>query len=131
LQRFGQLAAKHFPDVEIIELHHEQKLDAPSGTAVHTARLLAAARGQPPVRPTEQVSAPGCRGAAIDGVPVHSVRLPGLLAHQEVLFGGPGQLLSLRHDTTDRRAFMPGVLLAVRRAPTLDRLVVGLEHLMS
>ncbi len=101
--------ALHMPDCEIVELHHDRKLDAPSGTAKRTAELIESARGRP-------------------GVPIHSVRLPGLVAHQEVIFGGLGQTLSIRHDTTSRESFMPGVLLAVRKVGELDGLVVGLEN---
>ena len=134
LQRFAREAVRHFPSVEIIELHHDRKLDAPSGTAAHTAAQLGlgTARGDAaPAAAAEQVDVPGCRGGDVSGIPVHSVRLPGLLAHQEVLFGGPGQILSLRHDPSDRSAFMPGVLLATRRVMTLGELVVGLEHLLD
>jgi 4-hydroxy-tetrahydrodipicolinate reductase len=107
----SKLIARHMPDCEIIELHHDQKLDAPSGTAKRTAKLIAAetGRGEPPI---------------------HSVRLPGLVAHQEVVFGGPGQTLTVRHDSIARESFMPGVLLAVRRVGELDGLVVGLENLL-
>ncbi len=107
----AKLIAPHLPDCEIIELHHDAKVDAPSGTAKRTAELIAQASGR---------SEP----------PIHSVRLPGLVAHQEVLFGGVGQTLSVRHDSISRESFMPGVLLAVRRVGDLDGLVVGLEHAM-
>lgn len=132
LNRFAQEAVRHFPNVEIVELHHKQKADAPSGTAAQTAALLGkAARDQlnrPDVREIESV--PGARGAKVGGIPVHSVRLPGLLAHQEILFGGIGQVLTLRHDTMSREAFMPGVLLAIRRVRSLETLVYGLEDLL-
>ncbi|MDW8207557.1 MAG: 4-hydroxy-tetrahydrodipicolinate reductase [Chloroherpetonaceae bacterium] len=138
MMQFAAQAAKYLPDVEIIELHHDRKLDAPSGTALLTAQRVAAARreaGAVPVSPPEGAvqKVPGARGAQGDltgGVPVHSVRLPGLVAHQEVLLGGLGQMLTIRHDSFDRRSFMPGVLLAIRRVRTLDRLIVGLEHLL-
>jgi 4-hydroxy-tetrahydrodipicolinate reductase len=108
----SQTIARHMPDAEIIELHHEKKLDAPSGTAVRTAELITAAGGKV-------------------HEPIHSVRLPGLVAHQEVIFGGLGQTLSIRHDSIDRWSFMPGVLLAVRKVPTLsDHFTVGLEKLL-
>jgi 4-hydroxy-tetrahydrodipicolinate reductase len=131
LERFAAEAVRHFPSVEIIELHHDRKLDAPSGTAVHTAELLADARPVVPAPPdAERITVPGARGGAHRDIRIHSIRLPGLLAHQEVLFGGPGQVLTLRHDTLDREAFMPGVLLAIRKSLELDHLVVGLEQLI-
>jgi 4-hydroxy-tetrahydrodipicolinate reductase len=107
----AKMIAPHMPDCEIVELHHDAKLDAPSGTAKRTAKLIAqgSGRGEPPI---------------------HSVRLPGLVAHQEVLFGGLGQTLSVRHDSISRESFMPGVLLAVRKVRELDGLVVGLEHVL-
>ena len=108
----SKLIAPHMPDCEIIELHHEHKLDAPSGTAARTARLIEEAGGR-------------------REVPIHSVRLPGLVAHQEVIFGGLGQTLSIRHDSLSRESFMPGVLLAIRKVAELDGLVVGLEELLS
>lgn len=112
LMQASQLAARHMPECEIVELHHDRKLDAPSGTAKRTAELIAAAGGNV-------------------HEPIHSVRLPGLVAHQEVIFGGEGQTLSLRHDSIDRRSFMPGVLLAVRKVADLpDRFTVGLEKLL-
>ncbi|MEH3054681.1 MAG: 4-hydroxy-tetrahydrodipicolinate reductase [Patulibacter minatonensis] len=113
LMQFSQQAAKYMPKVEIIELHHDQKLDAPSGTAARTARLITEAGGP-------------------DSVPIHSVRLPGIIANQEVIFGEVGQTLTIRHDTTDRRSFMPGVVLAVRKVAAMaDDLVVGLEHILD
>ena len=113
MMRFAAAAAPHFESVEIIELHHDQKLDAPSGTAARTARMISEAGGP-------------------DDVPIHSVRLPGIIANQEVIFGEVGQTLTIRHDTTDRRSFMPGVVLAVRKVGSMDQdLVVGLEHLLD
>jgi len=132
MMRFSQMAARHLPHAEIIELHHDRKLDSPSGTSIHTANRIAAARGpvsQPPSRDTDLAEA--ARGALVDGVPIHSVRLPGLVAHQEVIFGGQGQTLTIRHDSVDRTSFMPGVVLAVRGVVTRDGLVVGLEELMD
>lgn len=128
LMRFAEQAARYLPHVEVTELHHDRKVDAPSGTALATARRIAAAR-------TEDVAVPGpdghpSRGLVVDGVPVHSVRLPGIVASQEVVFGAQGQTLTLRHDTTDRSAFMPGVLLAVRRVRDLTGLHVGLDAVL-
>jgi 4-hydroxy-tetrahydrodipicolinate reductase len=132
MMQFAAQAAKYLPDVEIIELHHENKLDAPSGTALMTAQKIAAARETAPKSaPSGAVEKlPGARGAVTEGIRIHSVRLPGYVAHQEVIFGGLGQTLTLRHDSTDRRSFMPGVLLAIRRVRELKGLVVGLENLM-
>jgi 4-hydroxy-tetrahydrodipicolinate reductase len=121
------------PDVEIIELHHENKVDSPSGTALMTAGKIAAARVDspkpPPSDPVEKI--PGARGASLDSIPIHSVRLPGYVAHQEVIFGGLGQTLTIRHDSIDRRSFMPGVILAIRKVRTLDGLVVGLDRILG
>jgi 4-hydroxy-tetrahydrodipicolinate reductase len=135
MMRFAQQAARFFESAEVIELHHAGKADAPSGTATRTAALISAARtaadlGRPPDATTAEV--PGARGAALDGVRVHSVRLAGLVAHQEVLLGGHGEVLTIRHDSLDRASFMPGVLLAVRGAATLPPgLTVGLEGLLG
>ncbi len=115
MMRFAEEAARHFPWVEVVERHHEHKLDAPSGTARTTAERIAAARNEAPRPQNETESAPGARGGRIDDVPVHSLRLPGSVAHQEVVFGGPGESLTIRHDTINRDVFVPGVLLAVRR----------------
>jgi 4-hydroxy-tetrahydrodipicolinate reductase len=131
---FAARAARFLPHAEIIELHHDQKADAPSGTALLTAELVAAARETAPKTPGRETELPGfegARGALVDGVHVHSIRLPGLVAHQEVLFGGQGQTLSIRHDTIDRTSFMPGVVLAVREIASLEGLVVGLDKLMG
>ena len=131
---FAARAAKFLPHVEIIELHHDQKADAPSGTALRTAELVDAARSDRPPTPGRDTELPGfegARGALVGGVHVHSIRLPGLVAHQEVLFGGQGQTLSIRHDTIDRSSFMPGVLLAVREVGARQGLVIGLEKLMG
>jgi len=128
---FAVRAARFFSHVEIIELHHPDKVDAPSGTAVRTARLVAAARAEAGVGPAPdatRTALPGSRGADVDGVPVHAVRLRGLVASQEVLLGGQGETVSLRHDSIDRSSFMPGVLLAVRRVADHPGLTVGLEH---
>lgn len=131
MMRFAAEAAKHLGHAEIVELHHDRKVDAPSGTALRTAELIAEARGDDDGDARVQRGRPAARGELHAGVPVHSVRLPGLLAHQEVLFGGAGQALTIRHDTFDRSAFMPGVLLACRRVAGLDGLVIGLEHLLD
>jgi 4-hydroxy-tetrahydrodipicolinate reductase len=130
VQRFAEEAARFFPAAEVIELHHDGKVDAPSGTAAATARRVAAARGQAWSGPTAE-SVPGVRGGDVDGVRVHSVRLPGLVAHQEVVFGGIGQTLTLRHDSTDRSSFMPGVLLAIRAVASRQGLTLGLEPLLG
>jgi 4-hydroxy-tetrahydrodipicolinate reductase len=130
LMRFAAEAARHLPHVEVIELHHDRKVDAPSGTALRTAELIAEARRSVPDVPLGDEGHPGARGADHAGVRVHSVRLPGLVAHQEVVFGGQGQTLTLRHDSLDRSSFMPGVLLACRRVADLSGLVIGLEHVL-
>jgi 4-hydroxy-tetrahydrodipicolinate reductase len=130
LMRFAAEAARHLPHVEVIEYHHDRKLDAPSGTALRTAELIAAARASVPEAPMGDDAHPGARGADHEQVRIHSVRLPGIVANQEVVFGGDGQTLTLRHDSIDRTSFMPGVLLACRRVGGLDGLVVGLEHLL-
>ena len=132
MMHFARLAARYFDVAEIIELHHDKKVDAPSGTALATAREMVAARGRPFDHPeTEKTTIPGTRGGVEGGVTLHSVRLPGLVAHQEVLFGGLGQTLTIRHDSTSRESFLPGVLLAVREVMTRGELVVGLDRLMG
>ena len=130
LMQFAAQAAAHLPHVEVIELHHDRKVDAPSGTALRTAELIDQARDSAPEVPLGDDDHPGARGTDHHGVRVHSVRLPGLVAHQEVVFGGVGQTLTIRHDSLDRTSFMPGVLLACREVAGLDGLVVGLEHLL-
>ena len=131
LMQFAAQAAVHLPDVEIIELHHDRKADAPSGTALRTAELIADARDRVPPHVGGDEDHPGARGTRHRDVAVHAVRLPGLMAHQEVIFGGQGQTLTVRHDSLDRSSFMPGVVLAVRSVADLDpALVVGLEHLL-
>jgi 4-hydroxy-tetrahydrodipicolinate reductase len=126
LMQFAAQAAKYFPDAEVIEMHHEDKLDAPSGTAKATAKMIAAARQTAP-RPTTDDPA---HGEKIAGVPVHAVRLPGYVAHEQVLFGAPGEALTIRQDSFDRESFMSGVAVAIAKVQTLDTLVVGLEHLL-
>jgi 4-hydroxy-tetrahydrodipicolinate reductase len=130
--RFAQQAAPFYESVEVIELHHPQKADAPSGTAARTAALIADARKDLPPNPDATTSGlPGARGADVDGVPVHSVRLAGLVAHQEVLFGTAGETLTIRHDSMDRTSFVPGVLLAVRRITEFPGLTIGIESLLN
>jgi 4-hydroxy-tetrahydrodipicolinate reductase len=129
---FATIAARWYPAAEVIELHHQGKADAPSGTAIRTANAIAAARAaESQEGPPGKESVPGVRGGEVGGVRVHSVRLPGLVAHQEVLFGGEGEVLTLRHDSLDRASFMPGVLLAVRQVTTRNGLTVGLEPLLG
>ena len=132
LQQAAIAASRYFDHVEIIELHHNQKADAPSGTAVQTAQLLAElgkTYNVPLVTETEKLT--GARGAqAEEGIRIHSVRLPGLIAHQEVIFGAPGQIYTLRHDTSDRSCYMPGVLLAIRKVVQLKTFVYGLEKIL-
>jgi len=134
MMQFAQKAAKYFESVEIIELHHPNKLDAPSGTALRTAQLIADARAEAGLGPvpdatTEELD--GARGASIAGIPVHAVRVRGLVAHQEVLFGTVGETLTVRHDSFDRASFMPGVLLAIRQVLRRPGLTVGLEALLD
>jgi len=135
MMRFAERAARFFESAEVIELHHAAKADAPSGTATRTASMIAAARaaaglGPPPDATVSELD--GARGASMDGVRVHSVRLSGLLAHQEVLLGGHGEVLTIRHDSMDRSSFMPGVLLAVRGVASLPPgLTVGLEGMLG
>ncbi|MGV0698572.1 4-hydroxy-tetrahydrodipicolinate reductase [Mycolicibacter algericus] len=129
---FAVQAAKFFESVEVIELHHPHKADAPSGTATRTAALIAEARKGLPANPdATSTGIPGARGADVDGVPVHSVRLAGLVAHQEVLFGTMGETLTIRHDSIDRTSFVPGVLLAVRRVAGFPGLTIGIEPLLD
>ena len=129
---FARQAARHFPNVEIIELHHDRKRDAPSGTALRTAAAVAAARGSAPAPAVkEEETITGVRGGRADGIRVHSVRLPGLVAHQEVIFGGPGQTLVIRHDSVSEESFMPGLMLAARKVRSLTGLVYGLEKLLD
>jgi 4-hydroxy-tetrahydrodipicolinate reductase len=129
---FAKQAARFFESAEVIELHHPQKADAPSGTAARTARLIAEARkGLPPNPDATSTGIEGARGADVDGIPVHSVRLAGLVAHQEVLFGTQGETLTIRHDSLDRTSFVPGVLLAVRTVREHPGLTVGLEPFLD
>jgi 4-hydroxy-tetrahydrodipicolinate reductase len=133
MMRFSVEAAKFFESVEIVELHHPDKADAPSGTARRTAELVAAARreaGLAPVPDATSTSLDGARGAEVDGIHVHGLRVRGLVAHQEVVFGGLGETLTIRHDSLDRASFTPGVLLGVREIASRPGLTVGLEHFL-
>jgi 4-hydroxy-tetrahydrodipicolinate reductase len=128
---FAKLAAKYMDYAEIIELHHNQKIDAPSGTAFNTAKAMAAYRGRPFSQAADEGSSYPSRGEKVNGIPVHSVRLPGLMAHQEVIFGGPGQTLTIRHDTINRECYVPGVLLAIQAVVKQQGLVQGLDNLLN
>ncbi|MHC0036132.1 4-hydroxy-tetrahydrodipicolinate reductase [Pseudoneobacillus sp. C159] len=132
MMKFSQMAAKYFPNVEIIELHHDQKLDAPSGTAVKTAQMISEVR---PVHkqghPDEKETMVGARGADFEGMHIHSVRLPGLIAHQQVLFGAEGQSLTIRHDSYNRASFMSGVKVAVETVMKLNLFIYGLENILE
>ena len=133
MMEFAAKAAQYFESAEIIDLHHPQKVDAPSGTAARTASLISDARKSanlPPMPDATSSSLDGARGALVGDVPIHSVRMRGLIAHQEVLFGGPGEALSIRHDSLDRAGFMPGVLLGIRSVVSRPGVTFGLEHFM-
>lgn len=133
MMRFSEMAAPYFESSEIIELHHPRKVDAPSGTARRTAELIGGARqaaGQGAMPDATESSEPGARGAVISGVPVHSVRAEGYLAHQEVIFGTTGETLTIRHDSLDRKSFMTGVLLSIRKVAERSGLTYGLENLL-
>lgn len=127
MQAAAQIA-RYLPNVEIIELHHNQKHDAPSGTAKLTAEKIAASRKEKPQEDLTRESLPGARGALLDNIRIHSVRLPGYVAHQEVIFGGLGETLTIRHDSLHRESFMPGVMLAVKKVGKYPGLTYGLEH---
>jgi len=134
MMRFAAQAARFYESVEIVELHHPRKVDAPSGTARRTAELVAEARrraGSPPAPDATETALEGARGASVSGVRVHAVRLAGLVAHQEVLLGGHGEALTVRHDSFERASFMPGVLLGVRQVPARAGLTLGLEPLLD
>lgn len=130
MMEFAKRAARYFPNVEVIELHHAGKADSPSGTSLKTAKDIAAAVEEIHSGPAGE-SLKGARGADVAGIRVHSVRLPGLVAHQEVIFGGKGQTLTIRHDSIDRTSFMPGVLLAIRAVGSTSGLTYGLENLLE
>lgn len=132
LMILSRQAAKYMPEVEIIELHHDKKLDAPSGTAIQTAAMIAEVRKEHQQgNPDEFEKLPGARGANYEGMHIHSVRLPGYVAHQEVIFGGLGQTLTIRHDSMNRESFMPGVVLAAKKVRSLKGLTVGLDKLLD
>lgn len=134
MMQFAAKAAPYFESVEIIELHHPTKADAPSGTAGRTAELISAARqnaGTPPAPDATSVALAGARGARVDGIPVHSLRVRGLVAHQEVLFGSVGETLTIRHDSMDRSGFAPGAIAGIKGVRTLRGLTVGLEHVLD
>lgn len=131
MMRFSQVAAKFFDHAEIIELHHDKKADAPSGTALRTAQMMGSAKGTFKACEIKDEKLLHVRGGDREGIHIHSIRLPGMLAHQEVIFGGEGELLTIRHDSTARSSFMPGVMLAVRKIRTLQGLVTGLENIME
>jgi 4-hydroxy-tetrahydrodipicolinate reductase len=132
MMRFARMAAPFFDSVEIIEMHHPGKVDAPSGTALHTAQAIASAReDRSPAPDATRPEDRDARGRVVQGIPIHSIRVSGLVAHQEVLFGSAGETLTIRHDSLDRASFMPGVLLAVREMATRTGLVIGLEDLLD
>ena len=134
MMRFAELAAPHFESVEVVEMHHPDKVDAPSGTARRTAQLIAAARAAASLGPVPDATASaldGARGADVDGIRVHSQRVRGLVAHQEVLLGSPGETLTIRHDSLDRASFVPGVIAGVRAVADHPGLTVGLEHYLE
>ncbi len=122
---------KYFPEAEIIEMHHNEKLDAPSGTALRTAQVMSALRDKQPAAHPERLLVAGARGADVNGIHVHSIRLPGLVAHQEIIFGGMDETLRVRHDSIHRRCFMPGILLACEKVMGLTELVYGLEYIID
>lgn len=129
---FSKMAATYFPDVEIIEKHHDQKLDAPSGTAVKTMDMIQEVReSKQQGHPHEIETLSGARGAEVDGIRIHSMRLPGLVAHQEVIFGGQGQTLTITHDSLNRESFMDGIKLAIEHVIGLDKLIYGLENILD
>jgi 4-hydroxy-tetrahydrodipicolinate reductase len=131
MMRFAAEAAPYFHSAEIVERHHEKKLDAPSGTALRTAQLMNEARSEAWAEDAGKETLPGSRGGDAEGIHVHSLRVKGSVAHQEVVLGSAGETLTIRHDSLDRSSFMPGVALAVKKVAQLDGLVVGLEHLLD
>lgn len=131
MMKFAKEAAKYFPDVEIIEMHHDQKLDAPSGTGLKTAQMISEVRAEKVQgHPNEKETHAGARGANYEGMHIHSVRLPGLVAHQQVLFGGKGELLTIRHDSLNRDSFMGGVAFCIEEVVKMETLIYGLENII-
>ncbi len=132
MMQFAALAARYLPSAEIIDLHHDKKIDSPSGTAIKAAEMISKARGTV-IRQTgdEMEKLAGARGARLDDIPIHSVRLPGLMAHHEIIFGGLGQTLSIRHDSHNRSSFIPGVILAIKEIMSLKGVVYGLENILK
>lgn len=131
MMKYAREIARYMNRVEIIEYHHDKKVDSPSGTAMRTAELLADMLNEQNASPIDQIeNIPGSRGANHHGIPIHAIRLPGFLAHEEVIFGANGETLTIRHDSTDRACFMPGVCLACAKVVELDKLVVGLENIL-
>jgi 4-hydroxy-tetrahydrodipicolinate reductase len=130
LMKFAKEAAKYFPDAEIIEMHHADKKDAPSGTALATAKMIAENRPEHETAPDQVETLENVRGGDFQGIKIHSVRLPGYIAHEQVLFGGPGEALTIRQDSFDRESFMGGVKVALEKVDQLDELVVGLENIL-
>lgn len=132
MMEFARRAARYLRNVEIIEMHHDQKIDAPSGTALKTAQMIADERGfLKQGHPDEYEKVSGARGGKLEGIHIHSIRLPGMVAHQEVIFGDSGQLLTIRHDSLHRESFMPGVILAIRKIRSLKGVVIGLEKILD
>jgi len=131
MMHLAKVAAKYLDYAEIIELHHHLKADSPSGTALATAKAMAQARGKPFYRPPEQEKTSNSRGEQVEGATIHSVRLPGLLAHQEIILGAPGQTLTIRHDTISRECYMPGVILAIKEVVNRQGLIYGLDALLN
>ncbi len=132
MMKFSSMAAKYFKDVEVIELHHDNKIDAPSGTALKTVQMIAEERGfQAPEKLDEIEKVPNVRGGELEGINMHSVRLPGLVAHQQVIFGGLGQTLTIKHDSINRTSFMPGVIMALRKLEEIEGVVYGLENIIT
>ncbi len=131
MMKAAQMCARYMKGVEIIEMHHDEKLDAPSGTALKTALLIHEAAGEVQPAREELEKLPGVRGGRVDGIPVHSIRLPGLVAHQEIIFGGEGQMLTIRHDALNRSCFIPGLLMAIRFAPGNKELIYGIENILE